>query len=306
MRMTTKHCAVTLIAGVTLLWGSAGWANDAVNWLNQMQQAVRDLDYSGKLVYAQGKELSTFQIDHQRTNGKGSENIRLLETKGGVSGAASTAKSFSLVNFNRLQPQAQAYRYDLGGRETVAGRTCQVVVVRPKDKMRYLHRYCIDVDSRLLLKYSLMNRQQQQLEQLLFTEVSLASPTANNTAQSATQAQKVVAKAAVPPVHNSDKVAQVTHSKWQFTVLPYGFKHTQSIAATAQKPTDHLIVSDGMTAVSVFITPRSDQKTYREIKHSSGAVNILTQDLGPYLVTVIGEVPDSTLRAIHEGLRRVQ
>lgn len=302
MRMITKRYAAAVVASATLLWGSAGWANEAVDWLNQMQQSVRYSDYSGKLVYAQGKELSTFQIDHRRNNGKGSENIRLLETKGG----ASAAKSFSLVNFNRLKPQAQAYRYDLGGRETVAGRTCQVVVVRPKDKMRYLHRYCIDVDSRLLLKYSLMNRQQQQLEQLLFTEVKLEPVQA--------QKQKVVNQAAAKQNlrqnqkqgQKPDQVAPVSHSIWQFTALPYGFKHTQSIAATPQKPTDHLIVSDGMTAVSVFITPRADQKTYREIKHSSGAVNILTQDLGQYLVTLVGEVPDSTLRAIHKGLRRVQ
>lgn len=295
MRMITKrYAAAAVVASATLLWGQAGWANEAVDWLNQMQQSVRYADYSGKLVYAQGKELSTFQIDNHNNNGKRSENIRLLETKGG----ASAAKSFSLVNFNRLKPQAQAYRYDLGGRETVAGRTCQVVVVRPKDKMRYLHRYCIDVDSRLLLKYSLMNRQQQQLEQLLFTEVKLEPVQA--------QKQKVVSQAAAKQVQKPDQVSPVSHSIWQFTALPYGFKHTQSIAATPQKPTDHLIVSDGMTAVSVFITPRADQKTYREIKHSSGAVNILTQDLGQYLVTLVGEVPDSTLRAIHKGLRRAQ
>lgn len=292
MRMTTKRSATALLASVTLLWGSVGWANDALNWLNQMQQAVRHLDYSGKLVYSQGKELSTFLIAHSHANGQTNENVTVIKTQGGAQ-----KKPFSLVNFNRLQPQGQAYRFDLGGRQTVAGRDCQVVVVRPKDKMRYLHRYCIDVQSRLLLKYSLMNRQQQVLEQLVFTDVSLNSGTAvarDGASRQAAQQQK------------APKASPVSSLKWRFVSLPLGFKHTQSIAASRQKSTDHLIVSDGMTAVSVFITPRSDQKSYHEIKHSAGAVNILTQDLDEYLVTLVGEVPDSTLRAVHKGLRRAQ
>lgn len=295
MRIITRRQTAAVLLGATLLWSSAGWSNEAVNWLNQMQQAVRYLDYSGKLVYSQGKELSTFRIDHNRSNGKGNENVTLLTTQGG----GSAVKAFSLVNFNRLKPQAQAYRYDLGGRENVAGRDCQVVVVRPKDKMRYLHRYCIDAESRLLLKYSLMNRQQDVLEQLLFTEVALQEKALQPTAVAA----KPVSE---KRVQNVAELSAPTTSKWRFETLPRGFQHTKSMLSPPGKSTDHLIVSDGMTAVSVFITPRSDRDNYHEIKYSKGAVNILTQDFDAFLVTLVGEVPDSTLRAIHKGLRHAQ
>lgn len=290
-----KPLSFAVLAGA-LAWSAAGMADEAMDLLAQMRSAVHTLNYSGTLVYAQGNELSTYQISHKLENGAERESVvRLAQGKDPVS---EEVESFSLAKLQQVQPQMeQVYSLDMGGQEFVANRNCQIVVARPRDKMRYLQRYCIDPASGMLLKYSLIDRSHQSVEQLMFTSLDIA-PTVGDPVQFRADARP---SGNAPPA--------ISSTDWVFGTLPAGFQLVQDLhqsSGSGQTPLRQLILSDGMTSVSVFVAPPGTPGVLESLEFSAGATNIYTTEVDKYSVALVGEVPVATLKTIGEGLRHVQ
>lgn len=296
MPMNVKYSVSLAVLAGMLAWSTPSLADEAMDLLANMRNAVHTLNYSGTLVYAQGNELSTYQISHKLENGAERESvIRLAQ---GKDAASEEAESFSLAKFQQVQPQMeQVYALDMGGQEFVANRSCQVVVARPRDRMRYLQRYCIDPASGMLLKYSLVDRSHQSVEQLMFTTLDIA-PQSDSVAQF---------RADVPAVGKSPTT--IPSTDWVFAALPAGFQQVQDLrqdAIDGQVPLRQIILSDGMTSVSIFITPPGAPGILESLEFSSGAMNIYTTEVDKYSIALVGEVPVTTLKAISEGLQHVQ
>lgn len=293
MPMNAKYMAsLTVLAGM-LAWSALGMADEAMDLLSRMRTAVHTLNYSGTLVYSQGNGLSNYQISHVLENGAEKESVvRLAQSTGA---AAENVESFSLAKFQQVQPQMEeVYSLDLGGQEFVANRSCQTVVARPRDRMRYLQRYCIDPATGMLLKYSLLDRSHQSVEQLMFTSLDIAAST-----QAAIPAQ---AAAEIPP-------AMTPSTDWVFASLPAGFQQVQDLrqdGVNGQAPVRQIILSDGMTSVSVFIAPPGAPGILDSIGLSAGAMNIYAAEVDRHQITLVGEVPVTTLKSISEGLQHVR
>ncbi len=282
-----------------VLWGNEAAANEALDLLNRMQSAVHGLDYNGQLVYSRGDELATFRITHSSGQGGERENIIRLNPSEGSS--AGQTESFSLANFDNLHPPGQQnYSFDLGGDAWVAEYPCKVVVVRPKDKLRYLHRYCIEPTTGMLLQYSLMDREQKLLEQLLFTQLAINKTTlipAVASSAPSLQAQVQVA----PAVDMGTRVL----GNWDFSALPAGFRVIKVIAETGIEGAHQVVLSDGLTSVSVFIAPAALAEDINELSYSTGATHVLGQEMAGHVIAFVGEVPTTTLQSIQKGLRYV-
>lgn len=316
--MITKHKIKLLIAtlGLPLMWTPASVRADALELLDRMQSAVYDLDYTGQLVYSKGDELSTYRITHQA--GQEQESVVRLNQGDGEHG--NSVESFSLSKFgNPHASGTNAYSFDLGGMARVADHDCQVIVIRPKDKMRYLQRYCIEPNTGMLLKYSLMDREQQVLEQLMFTQLSLdlKSALAPNEALNLASAEAVslsvaamdkpmarVAKSSAAPQEESAADPN-TLGDWHFESLPAGFKVVKVIPQAANNNVHQIVLSDGVAAVSVFIASATAAKNIDQLSYANGATHILGLELAGHMITFVGEVPESTLQAIQKGLRYV-
>ncbi|MFI0398807.1 MAG: MucB/RseB C-terminal domain-containing protein [Thiolinea sp.] len=322
--MITKHKAKLLIValGLPLFCTQPSVAADALQLLDRMQSAVYDLDYTGQLVYSRGDELSTYRISHQA----GQEQDSVVRLNQGEGDKGQQVESFSLSKFGNPQADNKAYSFDLGGAARVAEHDCQVVVVRPKDKMRYLQRYCIDPKTGMLLKYSLMDREQKVLEQLMFTQLSIVDAKADiatseslNIASAAVQpmpiaavdtamAKVAVAKpsAEVPEQATAIDSSNLNLGNWKFESLPAGFKVVKVIPQAGSPDAHQIVLSDGMAAVSVFIAPTSAaQKNMDQLSYANGATHILGLELAGHTLTFVGEVPETTLQAIQKGLRYV-
>ncbi|MEZ5535139.1 MAG: MucB/RseB C-terminal domain-containing protein [Thiolinea sp.] len=275
--------------------------NEGEQLLKSMQSAVHSLSYAGKLVFWKGNEMSEYHIEHQSGQDDSSETVIQLDTANDP--ASGQMEQFSLVNSSSLQlPAQQVYSIDMGQDAVIAGLPCKVVVIRPKDKMRYLYRYCIHPDSGMLLKYSVMNRQQQLLEQFMFTQLSI-SPGADQERPEVQSASMAVAESVTPvAITNSETVA----GHWDLSQLPAGFKVQQVRMIPGKDNAHQVILSDGLTFVSVFIEPdRVDSADMQRQAHASGATNILTVKMAGHAITMVGEVPNETLQAIKKGLRYV-
>lgn len=305
--MLHKQINTLLVWLVVLLLAAPGVraANDqGEQLLESMQSAVYSLSYAGELVFWKGNEMSEYHIEHEAGQGGSTESVIQLDTANGS--APEQTQQFSLLNSSSLQlPAQQVYSIDVGQDDVIAGLPCKVVVIRPKDKMRYLYRYCIHPDSGMLLKYSVMNRQQQLLEQFMFTRLSISPPAS----QGDMQVQPAAMNFAAAGQQGAQGGKDTTVSNWDLSQLPAGF-HVQQVRMIPGKDNAHqVILSDGLTYVSVFIEPdKGDNSGVGEMKRqapASGATNILTDKLAGHVITMVGEVPLETLRAIQKGLRYV-
>jgi sigma-E factor negative regulatory protein RseB len=96
---------------------------------------------------------------------------------------------------------------------------------------------------------------------------------------------------------------------WVFVSLPAGFQQVQDLhqeGINGQAPVRQIILSDGMTSVSVFIAPPGAPGILDSIGLSAGAMNIYAAEVDQHQITLVGEVPVTTLKSISEGLQHVR
>jgi sigma-E factor negative regulatory protein RseB len=76
--------------------------------------------------------------------------------------------------------------------------------------------------------------------------------------------------------------------------------------ATAGAPhTLQAVFSDGLTHVSVFVEPYDRKRHVRALTTQMGATHTLMQALGDaWWITVVGDVPVSTLKQFYQSLER--
>ena len=89
---------------------------------------------------------------------------------------------------------------------------------------------------------------------------------------------------------------------WMVKNQPPGFKKIMEMKRFkpgAQAPIAHLVYSDGLAAVSVFIEPAATKHpTPQAGLMRQGAINVYTRPVGGYWVTVVGEAPAESVKYI--------
>lgn len=330
-----------LLTGVGVITPQA-WANDAVVLLNQMHNALHQLEYEGKLVYLKDEQISTLSVSHRIENGAKKEVIIPLDQNGDK--FIRETQSFSLAALPKINADMQAvYSFNLGGMSRVAGRDCRIVLARPKDRKRYLQKFCIDKEHGLLLRYSLISQKHKPVERFMFTDLVIIDNTAAADESIELPATDVAAaEAAIPanamqpmmkasrqslspdleapslaaePVQGASLAMDVTTevvvenaiestpTSWFFDPLPAGFKLLNYPKSNIADGEEHIVLSDGLSAVSVFIGKNADKTLADHRSIRSGALNILTRDKNGFQVTMVGEVPEETLVEIFTGLK---
>ena len=92
---------------------------------------------------------------------------------------------------------------------------------------------------------------------------------------------------------------------WQARQLPAGFRLTahNRVEKNGASVFEHLVYSDGLASVSVYIEDESVES--RAGAHGSsrlGTANAFSRHIGQKHVTVIGEVPSVTVRVIGDAV----
>jgi sigma-E factor negative regulatory protein RseB len=199
-------------------------------------------------------------------------------------------------NFDELQSY---YKISRLKNDRIANRSTLVLDVNPDDKFRYGYRYWLDDETGVLLKCDLLNESGNVVEQMMFTKMDYLPE---------------VPKAAFSDIDQTgytlkqlDKArTEIQDSGWLVDKLPAGFKLTQT---TSRKSDDaeslHLVYSDGLASVSVFIEP--DAKGYHHLEgpSSMGALNAYGTRIDDHYVTVMGEVPANTVMRFAKSARQV-
>jgi len=339
------------LISVAMIGPSAYADEKAIDLLNRMNQAVHKLNYSGTLAYLKGNSLSSLHIEHTVINGIESERVVRLNEEGNE--VSRELKDFSFAAAQNIGPEMEkVYSFDLGRENRIANIPCRIITARPKDRERYLQKYCIDATTGMLLDYILVGKSHQPVEQFMFTSINIRVPenlpatelsfTDPKACSSTTCSDADVVDAKVIDTMGATAIvdqgvaakAKTTivaprtvrptrqiltadlHDGWVMEKLPVGYEISLAPAMNAgmnaaqegtenlSKETKHYIISDGLSSLSVFVSPFTDEGDIGAVKINSGALNVVSQRKGNAIITVVGEVPENTLRNIFKNLRK--
>ena len=217
----------------------------------------------------------------------------LFETRSDVSPLVSALPSDTAS----LEPH---YEMTLGGNARVADRAVQVLDIKPRDEFRYGYMLWLDQETAMPLQSQLIDDQGRVVEQILFSEIEIPAdirpaelePTIDTTGFTTLRAAESAPLAAEIP--------------WRAAAVPGGFKlsvATQSPIAGSDTPVEHLVYSDGLATVSVFIEdPATKAEVRRGFLERSAARTPIRRRLRGRKVTAMGEVPRQTVRTIASSL----
>jgi sigma-E factor negative regulatory protein RseB len=277
--------AVFLLA----LVATGAHAMDAATWLMRASQAARQLDYVGTIVYQIGPRVESSRITHLYDGGR--EFAKLVRVE-----PATFRNVFPSLSAEQQQSLTRYYEFRVLGEDRVGGRPVQVVVFEPKDGLRYGHRFWSDGSTGLLLKARVLNERGDGVEQFAFSDLTI----------NARIDPSMVAPSwpVVPPdwqvleTASADVVARDTG--WVVTRVPPGFAKIMEGFRKLRGRRDriaHLVFSDGLVSVSVFIEPIVAASTPAGFLQKGG-LNVYSVRQDDHLITVMGETPGATVRQI--------
>lgn len=295
-------------------------AQDARWWLDRMNRAVEELNYEGTFVHVLGTNTETMHIIHRNHGGRiserlvsldgvGREIIReanvvrvilpdqrlvLLETRQDPSPLVSALPNYS----SELEPH---YEFTLYDSARVAKRPVQVVGIKPKDEYRYGYMLWLDRETAMPLKSVLQDESGRVIEQILFTQIQISDFIPASALHPAIDTEGfTLLRAPEEPLP-----AEFVPPEFRASMLPQGFRlsaATKSAIAGSEHPVAHLVYSDGLATVSVFI---EDPETGAEVAEGFsrvGSTNAYSMTLDGRKITAIGEVPRQTVRSIAMSL----
>ncbi len=284
--------------------------------LERMGQAVRGLSYQGTLVYINGDSVETMELVHRVEGDQvrerlttvsgarrevvcegdsvkfflGDERAVLVERRG-------TRSALPRVLPAETAALATQYRIADQGRRTEAGRSCRSIGIVPKDALRYGYRLCLDEETALPLRTEVLAEDGRRvIEQVVFTQVAFPARI-----DDAALKPRSDAKGWTWRVSEADPLPSSGPSRVMIADLPAGFVATREGAVSGPQGA-HLAFSDGLASVSVFVEPIDPANQGLEGAARMGATNLYGRTVGGQQITVVGEVPAATVRAIAEAV----
>ncbi|MGP1676365.1 MAG: MucB/RseB C-terminal domain-containing protein [Burkholderiales bacterium] len=293
---------------------------DAMSWLKRIHVATQKLSYTGTFVYRSGDQAETSRIVHvvgrrgirerlETLDGHPREIVRngdevkcYLPDRMTVKVDKQTDhKIFPGLLPEDLQDISEHYELSAGAIERIAGYDSQAIVLRPKDTLRYGRKLWADLKTGMLLKSQTFNDKNEAIEQFAFTQISIGGKIDDDELR-----PRLLAKARVWHIENSGAVeASLAASGWIIKPELPGFKKVTEMKRTQGGSTEvgHVIYSDGLAAISVFIEPMANKTSLPPPGLSrQGAINIYSRQIAGHLVTVVGETPAESVKTLAESV----
>jgi sigma-E factor negative regulatory protein RseB len=297
-------------------------------WLMRMHDAARHKNFQGTFVVSAGGTVSSSRIVHFYEGSNQYERIDAMDgemrkvfrrndvvhTLWPLSRVAVVEQRESINAFPALL-QSRSDRivefYDVKplGTDRVAGHEANVLGVRPKDSFRFGYRLWAERQSGLLLRADVLDDREQVLESSAFSDVSIGvRPQLDSVVL---PMKKLEGYRVQRPVMSPTSLET---EGWSLQPTVPGFRHVSCVKrpvdASAEPSTDaqmlQAIYADGLTYVSVFVEPYNPRMHRREMVMALGATRTLMRRQGDWWVTVMGDVPVSTLRSFAAGLERTK
>ena len=325
-------CAVVGVL-LTILPRPSRSADDAREWLEKMNHALATRNYDGTFFHLSDGRVETMRIVHRVRAGRVTERLQSLDGSGREFVRNNDELTCYLPDqhtvlveprqdrgpFLGSLPQFgsdvnEFYNIEALAKSHVLGHVTHVIVVTPKDQYRFGYRLWLDENTAMPLKTQLCDSRGQVIEQILFARLAMPDniPDSDLTPAVHTEGMRWVRQGPSPDS------ASPALSAYRASELPPGFRLTVSGAQTlggASVPATHLVYSDGLATVSVFVEAQPDPTPATDDKSSAtpeppmqglarvGSGFAYSTVVQGHQVTAVGEVPAKTVEFIAHSMK---
>ncbi|MDP2152501.1 MAG: MucB/RseB C-terminal domain-containing protein [Methylotenera sp.] len=320
MILISRIILAKILAGVTLfVLCITSFASDASTddelWIMLQKAAVaaRALSYEGIFVCQTGQQTKSVQITHL-FDGR-NEFARNVVLDGATREVLSQGSNLVIYNqknekiiierrrgqnmFPAILPLnfdviKDNYTVHLSTLERVADRPAQILFLEPKDRLRYSYKFWIDTEYGLLLRSVRFNQRSEAIENIGFNRLSLLNSVALDWFTPKIDSKKnyvMEDEAVILP----DGKLSVT---WEIKELPAGYRKVDQMVRMVPgklNPVMHMIFSDGLASVSLFIEPTNKSDKTKVALVRTGSTSFYAAVNHGHLVTAVGEVPEATV-----------
>ena len=315
------YMGLVVAACLALPFPAAGQDNSApVEWLRGMSRVVTDMDYEGTVIRRQNGNTEALKLVHKIIDGVVHERLVTQEGNGleiirvgsEVHCILPDRKSVLIEQWNNQSTLFSALPggdirfgayYDLSvvREERVAGRSAVLIAVRPHDQFRFGHRLWLDRKTAFPLRTELVDHNGELIEEIKFADIRLG---------------ELVSNASLEPSFSLDgfnwyaeplkSKAVPVQTEWVCDDLPIGFDvvstTSENLTDTAT-PVTHIVYSDGLASVSVFVGKKSEDSI--EERSRIGSSSSYSAVIDDNRITAVGEVPQETVKRIASSMRRL-
>ena len=320
MRISNLILKNLLTLLVLTLVSAPAMADPAMDWVQKMSVAMRELDYRGEFVYLHENQLESMRISHYKD--ENGEKERLISLNGEAREVIRDNQNLTciwpssrkvVVDFSRKNtfspifiPEDIArlekfYEMKLLGKDRVAGMSTVVVHINPKDKYRYGIKFWISDENGLMLKSNLINENGKVVEEVMFTSLKVFDGEEKLVIDTM---PKIDESFTLVRYHSGDSSKSfAADNSWQLSAAPGGFWR-ESVLKRQIPGTDlfvhQMVYTDGLASLSIFIEKQSSDTSSG--MSSMGAVNAYIRIVNNHSVTAIGEVPAVTVKQLAEAV----
>ncbi len=298
---------------------AAAVAEEPAQWLERMNQALTTRNYDGTFSHWHGGQVEMLRIIHRVQDGVVSERLASLDGSGREFIRTGGQLACYLPDKRTVVVEQRPQQEPLVGFPSVSGQTASfydikevqrtrfnrrdthLITVTPKDEYRYGYRLWIDDKTAMPLKTQLCDAQGHVIEQIVFADLTLSAHIADAAfrPEVSTDGFQWVRDAG-PPLPAGPNGAP----GWQAMHLPPGFRMTVRSSQRlpgSSAPVDHLVFTDGVASVSVFVeVQQSSAPSSQEVAESAtvGSSSAFSTFVDGHKITAVGEVPPATVQAI--------
>lgn len=312
---------VSLAIGCQPLVAAA--AADPLSWLSRIASAAQELNYSGTFIYQSGPISETSRITHVIEDSVEHERLEVLDgsprkvirrdgevwcvlpdRKTVITDRSTGQRSFPARLPTELARISENYEVRKEKVSRVAGFDAQLIVLEPRDDLRYGHMLWADIESGLLLKARMVGDDGETVEQFMFSDVRIGDGVVfGDTAKPDFRAggwNVVSAQGASVAARDTG---------WRLATPLPGYE-LQSVVRRPlgrdERDVMHMVFSDGLASISVFIEPLDASAEAGLGPLASGAINIYRRSADGHLLTALGEVPARALKRLGDAMERSQ
>jgi sigma-E factor negative regulatory protein RseB len=323
----------------------AAAADEPREWLERMNEALTTRNYDGVFSHWQDGKVEMLRIIHRVKDGQVNERLVSLDGSGRefirsngelvcylpdkrtVLVEKRPDRSPLLGNFPTFDEASTAF-YDIKEmkRTRINRRDTRVISVTPKDEFRYGYKLWIDEGTAMPVRTQLCDPRGRVIEQLV-----LAADLKINTKIPDTAFQPEVSTEGFQWLRAEQGVRQVVASSpapsiWSADKLPPGFRITLRSAQVmpgSSDPVAHLVFSDGLASVSVFVETRVKKVRGKATDGNAnalaaqspaspesagggaqfGSTSTFSTVIEGHKVTAVGEVPPETVKFIANSVK---
>lgn len=295
---------------------------EALVWLTRISAAANDSSYRGTMVFSADGVMSSSKVAHlcvgdqffervEALDGRQhrvyrhnelvhtvwpQERVVIVERRKASAGLVSTRRA--------VEPRAlDRYAVRSLGTRRIAGRNARVLLLEPRDELRFAQRLWADESTGLLLRTDVLAADGRVLESAAFSEIEVGS------GASLTPALLDGMTPSGYRVEPSPYTAvDLRAHGWVLRFEVPGFRLTDSLKRPLHggRSGDLLqaVFSDGLTFVSVFIEPFDERLHARALSAEMGATRTVMQRQGEHWITTLGDVPRVTLEHFGRAFER--